>query len=59
MGLDAATFFIAATTLAFLVIPSPQRTDLMTATGEKKSIWVDIKDGGMFIWRRRPLLWLL
>ena len=23
------------------------------------SIWADIKEGGMYIWRRKPMLWLL
>ena len=25
----------------------------------KKSVWADIKIGGLYIWQRRPLLWLL
>lgn len=60
MGVDALTFFIASATLLFVFIPSPKRTDLeQRASGEKKSIWADIKEGGVYIWHRRPLLWLL
>lgn len=57
--LNTLTFFFAATTLAFLDIPSPQRTDLRTADGTKKSIWADVKEGARYIWYRQPLLWLL
>lgn len=58
--IDAATFFIAAATLVFLSIPSPKRLDLASADGlVKKSIWVDVRDGALYIWRRRPLIWLL
>jgi len=58
--LDAITFFIAAATLVFLFIPSPQRTDLHAADGTvKKGIWADVKEGAVYIWDRRPLLWLL
>jgi MFS family permease len=57
---DAVTFFLAAATLIFLFIPSPVRTDLVGADGQmKKSVWADIKTGGLYIWHRRPLLWLL
>ncbi|MBI5304685.1 MAG: MFS transporter [Chloroflexi bacterium] len=59
IALDAITFFFAASVLIFLFIPSPQRTDLHDATGAKKSIWADVKIGAVYIWRRRPLLWLL
>ena len=60
MGIDAVTFLLAALTLMFLFIPSPKRMDLdLTSAGGKKSIWADIKEGGIYIWRRRPLLWLL
>ena len=57
---DAVTFFLAAITLIFLFVPSPKRTDLVGADGQvKKSVWADIKIGGLYIWQRRPLLWLL
>ncbi len=57
---DAVTFFLGAITLIFLFIPSPKRTDLVGADGRtKKSMWADIKIGGLYIWQRRPLLWLL
>ena len=57
--LDAITFYFAATVLIFLFIPSPQRTDLRAADGSKKSLWADIREGALYIWHRRPLLWLL
>jgi MFS family permease len=57
---DAVTFFIAAATLAFLYIPSPKRTDLAGISGKpRKSMWADVKEGGVYILRRRPLLLLL
>lgn len=57
--IDAITFFLAAAALLFLFIPSPKRTDLHAADGSKKSIWADVKQGALYIWYRRPLLWLL
>ena len=60
IGVDAVTFFIASATLLFLVIPSPQRVDLHPAGDQaKKSIWADIVEGMLYIWKRRPMLWLL
>ena len=60
MALDALTFFAAAAALIFLFIPSPKRGDLKSVDGQsKKSIWADIKEGALYIWHRRPLLWLL
>ncbi|MBI1742671.1 MFS transporter [Candidatus Acetothermia bacterium] len=58
--IDAVTFFFASAVLIFLYIPSPSRTDL-SADGSKpkKSIWADVKEGALYIWHRRPLLWLL
>jgi MFS family permease len=58
--IDAITFFLAATTLLFLYIPSPKRTDLRDERGKQtKSLWADVKEGALYIWHRRPLLWLL
>ena len=60
IGIDALTFFVAALVPIFLFIPSPKRTDLGGDDGQaRKSVWADILEGGRFIWRRRPLLWLL
>ena len=59
ISLDAITFFIAAITLIFLHIPSPRRTDLGTDGKPKQSIWADVREGALYIWRRPPLLWLL
>ena len=54
MIIDAMTFFLAAVTLIFLAIPSPQRTDLGKDGGLKKSFWADVQEGALYIWRRRP-----
>jgi MFS family permease len=59
IAVDAVSFFFAAAVLVFLFIPSPRRSDLHAANGVKKSIWSDVKEGTVYIWRRRPLLWLL
>jgi MFS transporter, DHA3 family, macrolide efflux protein len=60
IGIDALTFFIASAVLLFLFIPSPKRTDLYEEDGrKKKSLWSDVKIGGLYIWQRKPLLWLL
>jgi DHA3 family macrolide efflux protein-like MFS transporter len=60
IAMDAATFFLASLTLVFLYIPSPKRQDLVPSSAQPaKSIWADIREGGMFVWLRQPLLWLL
>jgi MFS transporter, DHA3 family, macrolide efflux protein len=55
--IDALTFFAVGIVLLFVDIPSPKRADL--GAQAKKSVWADIREGGVYIWRRRPLLWLL
>lgn len=58
--IDGVTFFIAAVALVFLTVPSPKRTDLHGADERtKKTIWADVKEGTLYIWHRKPLLWLL
>src|SRR5207249_5014664 len=59
LGVDAASFFLAATVLVFLAVPSPKRTDLDDAGRLKVSIWADVQRGWLYIWHRRPMLWLL
>jgi len=59
MTVDTITFFAAAATLIFLSIPSPRRTDLGIGGGPQKNIWADVKEGALYIWHRRPMLWLL
>ncbi|HET7091674.1 MAG TPA: MFS transporter [Anaerolineae bacterium] len=60
MGIDALTFFAASAVLAFLYVPSPKRGDLQAGDGTaRKSLWADIREGALYIWHRRPLLWLL
>jgi len=58
IGFDAITFFIAAATLLFLFIPSPQRADMQEGK-PRVSIWADVREGATYIWLRRPMLWLL
>ena len=60
IAIDAMTFFIGATALVFLTIPSPKRTDLAPETGRpRKSLLADVAEGARYIWHRRPMLWLL
>lgn len=60
IALDSLTFFAAALVLPFLYVPSPRRADLAaTAGAPKRSIWADVKEGAIYIWRRRPMMWLL
>ncbi|HEY3341897.1 MAG TPA: MFS transporter, partial [Anaerolineae bacterium] len=49
----------AALVPIFLFIPSPVRHDLRTTGGGNKSMWADVKEGGLYIWHRRSFLWLL
>lgn len=53
--LDVFSYLIATIVPFFLFIPSPERK------GEQKpkSMWADIKEGAVFILRRRPIVWLL
>ena len=60
IGFDGVTFLLASLVPVFLNIPSPKRTDLqIEGTTRKKSVWSDIKLGGLYIKHRPPLLWLL
>ncbi len=60
ISLDAVTFLLAAVVLVLLHVPSPKRTDLRAADGAmKKSLWSDVQVGALYIWHRRPMLWLL
>lgn len=59
LALDGITFLIVAVVLPFVTIPSPLRTDLVGASGKKKSIWADVKEGAVYIKHRPPMLWLL
>lgn len=55
VGIDAVTFFLAAAVLSTQRIPSPERAP----GAAKASIWSDVRFGITYVWRRRPLLWLL
>ncbi len=39
-----------------MLVPKEQ---LPRANGMMQTIWADVKEGGLFIWRRRPMVWLL
>lgn len=58
-SIDAVTFLLSALMLLFVQIPSPKRTDLAPDGKAKKSLWADVREGAVYILRRRPLLWLL
>jgi hypothetical protein len=57
--MDAVTFFLAALTLIFLYIPSPARRDMEGGDKLKPSLLADVREGALYIWHRRTLLWLL
>ena len=60
VGFDVVTFLLSGVVLLFLFIPSPKRADLAPEAGKpKKSFMSDVGEGAKFIWRRRPMLWLL
>ena len=59
VGGDAVTFFFAAAALLALHVPSPRRADLEAPDGTRKTLWHDIHEGAMFVWHRRPMLWLI
>ncbi len=59
IGIDGLTFYLAALVPLFLFIPSPKRTDLQSSDGKTKSLWADVREGGLYIWHRRSFLWLL
>jgi MFS transporter, DHA3 family, macrolide efflux protein len=59
IAVNALTFAVSATVLLAVRIPSPQRSDVGTGGKLEASIWSDIQEGILYIWRRRPLLWLL
>lgn len=61
MGIDVVTFLVAAVVPYFLHVPSPQRQPAYAQNPgvSKSSLWADIKEGALYIWQRRPLLWLL
>ncbi|MCA1554195.1 MAG: MFS transporter, partial [Chloroflexi bacterium] len=59
ISVDAVTFFVSAFVLLFLHVPSPKRSDVGESGKIEQSIWADVREGALYIWRRRPLLWLL
>lgn len=54
---DAVTFFLAALALLAIHVPSPRRADLADGA-RRKTLWHDIREGALFVWHRRPMLWL-
>jgi MFS family permease len=59
IAVNALTFAVSAAVLLAVRIPSPQRSDVGAGGKLEASIWSDIQEGILYIWRRRPLLWLL
>jgi DHA3 family macrolide efflux protein-like MFS transporter len=58
VGVDALTFFVSAATLLLLSVPSPERSD-MADGAPPKHLLADVREGLLYIWHRRALLWLL
>jgi MFS family permease len=56
---NVLTFVLSSAVLFAVHIPSPQRSDVSAGGKLQASMWSDIRAGLLFIWRRRPLLWLL
>ncbi len=54
LGLDGISFLLSAAVLLFLQIPSP-----LAAGQERPRLREDIQIGALYVWRRRPLVWLL
>lgn len=60
IAVDAMSFFVAAVILVGLTIPSPRQIQVESdSLMQPKNIWADIQLGVLYIWRRRPLIWLL
>lgn len=59
IAIDALTFFCCAFALLFVHVPSPNRTDVGARGRIEQSVWADVCEGALYIWRRPPLLWLL
>ncbi|MCW1970817.1 MAG: MFS transporter [Anaerolineae bacterium] len=62
LSIDALSFFIAAIVPYFLSVPSPVPSPNSTPQATqpaKPGLWHDVKIGAVYIWQRRPLLWLL
>lgn len=56
-ALDGLTFLATAAVLLTLTIPSP--LPAATVGQPRHRLWADVGSGFAYIWRRRPLLWLL
>ena len=59
IAVNALTFAVSAAVLFAVHIPSPRRSDVGAGGKLEVSIWGDIRAGVLYIWHRRPLLWLL
>jgi MFS family permease len=59
IAVNAVTFAVSAAVLFAVHIPSPLRSDVHAGGKLEISIWSDIRAGVLYIWHRRPLLWLL
>jgi DHA3 family macrolide efflux protein-like MFS transporter len=59
IAIDALTFFLCAAVLLLVHVPSPTRSDAGASGRVEQSLWADVCEGALFVWRRPPLLWLL
>lgn len=59
VALDGITFLAAGAVLLALAIPSPLPAASDMGAGRRPTLRADVREGFAYIWRRRPLLWLL
>src|SRR5205814_1475667 len=59
LAVDTVSFAIGALVLLAVRIPSPRRRDVGEDGRLRTSIWADVREGALYIWNRRPMLWLL
>ncbi len=60
MGLDVGTALFAVVPLLFIFIPQPPQLATATEeTGQKSSVWADMRQGFQYVWRWPGLLLLM
>jgi MFS family permease len=60
VAIDGLTFFVAAIALLMLIVPSPEPSATADAGAEApENFYADVLFGARYIWRHRPMLWLL
>jgi MFS family permease len=59
VAIDGLTFFVAAIALLVVVVPSPEPGEASADAEAPGSFRADVFFGARYIWRHRPMLWLL